>query len=357
MKLPFRILLFPFGIFYLIVVIVRNKFFDLGILKSKEFDIPIIGVGNLATGGTGKTPHTEYIAKLINNEFAPIAILSRGYKRKTKGFVIVNEKHNHFDVGDEAVQYRAKFDKNVIVAVDEKRKNGIQKLLSQYPDLKAIILDDSFQHRWVKPGLNILLTDFYKPFHKDYIFPFGNLREPKNNYKRADVIVVTKCNMGNIPILRKDLIEKIKPKQNQKIFFSKIAYGIKRTLKNKEFDEVKKQYSNIILFTGIANPYPLEEYLKAYCLRLTPLYFKDHHEFTKKEIEKILEIFNSDISTNKTLITTEKDYSRLKSKEFLELLSPYPLYYVPIEIQPIKQDTEKFNKTIIDYVRRNQKHS
>lgn len=357
MPILLRVLLVPFSFFYIFIVIIRNKLFDLNIFKSKKYDIPIIGVGNLSVGGTGKTPHTEYIINQLSKENALVAVLSRGYKRKTKGFIVVSHEHINIDVGDEAIQYRKKFNENIIVAVDSNRARGIENLIKLYPDLKAIVLDDCFQHRWVKPGLNILLTDFFNPFYKDHIFPFGSLRETKSGYKRADIIVVTKCEFEQNPILKKEIIHNINPLEHQKVFFSKISYATKKNIFDEEFNEIKKHYSFILLFTGIANSYPLEQYLKSRCSRINSIKFNDHYSFTKKDILKLIDIFESDVSTSKAIFTTEKDISRLKNTEMLELLKKYPVYYVPIEVVPLKNDIKNFNKIIEDYVRKNQKNN
>lgn len=357
MKFVFRILLSPLSVFYLLIVVIRNKLFDKGFIRSDSFEVPVICVGNLSTGGTGKTPHTEYIAKLLEENGHPVAILSRGYKRRTRGFIIAEEHHTHQEIGDEPCLYKQRLRKlNIIVAVDKDRRRGIRELQSRYPDIKTIILDDAFQHRYVRAGLNILLSDYYIPFFKDNILPFGNLREPKSGSKRADIIMITKSPPVISPLIKKDFLSKFSLRPNQHLFFSKIEYAEMVAFNETDQPDPKIIYATIFLFTGIANPYPLEEHLKKRCLHLEKVKFPDHYSYTPGDIQKILNIFDAHLSTNKIIVTTEKDKMRLQSAEIKDLLSGYPVFYVPIQVTPHKQDKEKFNKIIINYVNKNQRN-
>ncbi len=356
MNLFLRFLLAPFAIFYYLIILMRNKMFDIGLLKSENYTIPIISVGNISTGGTGKTPHTEYIINLLLSEFgdSQFAVLSRGYKRKTRGFLIVDNSHTHNDAGDEPCQYKKHFSNhNVIVAVDAKRRRGIRKLMQTYPDLKAIILDDAYQHRYVKPGLNILLTDFYKPLYRDRLLPFGNLREPRKSSKRADLIIITKSPPVISPIVRRDILQRLKPNREQKLFFSKIVYGNLTEINKDNQIVTKPLFSTIFLLTGIANPYPLEEHLKSISLQIETFHFADHHSYSDYDIKKILYNFDAHLSTNKIIVTTEKDTMRLQSNEILKLISDYPVFYVPIKVEPDKNDKNELHQIITEYVRKN----
>jgi tetraacyldisaccharide 4'-kinase len=354
MKLYVRLILFPFLLFYIAGVYIRNWLFGVGLLKEFVFQTPVINIGNLSMGGTGKTPHVEYVTQLLLQHYKTIAILSRGYKRKTKGFFIVEKHHSHFDVGDEPCQIRSKFpSENVIVAVAENRKKGLSELLNIYPEIDAVILDDAFQHRYVKPGLNILLSDYYKPFWKDYILPFGNLREPQKSKKRADIIVITKSPIVVSPIIKRDIIAKANISENQFLCFSKIAYKPWCPLTICDGDTVKTHYTTIFLFTGIANPYPLELYLKQFCLDIVTIEFPDHHTYTEADILKIRRNFENYLSSNKVLITTEKDAVRLKGTELINLLEGLTVFYIPINIEFHKKEKEIFNNLILNYVRQN----
>ena len=343
-----RILLLPFSFIYGLIVRIRNYLFDIRVLKSVEFKLPVIGVGNLSAGGTGKTPHVEYLIRLLQNRIK-IAVISRGYLRKSKGFVLADANSTVAKVGDEPMQYINKF-KNLLVAVDENRRHGIQKLISEQPEMKAVILDDAYQHRYVKPGLTILLTDFHSLYSNDYLLPAGRLRESKKGAKRADIIIVTKTDPVFSPLNKRAVLEKIKPLPHQKVFFSFVTYGFPVPL----FPSLPALHYNlintIVLFVGIANPYPLEQYLKRLCSELITIRFKDHHQFTEKEITAVKTTYNNQFTKRKVLITTEKDAMRLNEPSLLELLKGIPVYYIPIEISFHFREKEKFDKLITDFV-------
>lgn len=331
-----RFLLFPFAIIYSIVTTLRNYFFDLGLFASTSFDKPIIAVGNLSVGGTGKTPQIEYLIKLLKPKYK-IGVLSRGYGRTTKGFVLVNETKNASEVGDEPLQFSKKFD-DVIIAVDENRVHGIQQLKTT----EVVLLDDAFQHRKVKAGFYILLTTYSELFCDDFILPFGNLREPSSGKKRANMIIVTKCPSDISELAMSEVKKKLDV--NVPVFFSKIEYDelVYSEIKPIKTAEIKLTEKTII--TGIAKPFPFISHLKKE--NDLVLEFSDHHNFTKKEIDNIKELAN-----NKTIITTEKDFMRLKGS-----LSKEQLFYLPIKSVFLKE-ADVLDKIILDYVGKSSRNS
>ena len=349
-----RVFLFPFACLYGIIIQMRNKFFDWHILPSENFDIPIISVGNLSYGGTGKTPHIEYLIRLLQKEFN-LATLSRGYGRKTKGFVIANEYSSYHEIGDEPLQYQQKFD-NIKVAVDESRKRGIKLLSNLSPNLNTILLDDAYQHRYVKPGMSILLTDFHKLYVNDFIIPTGTLREFRKGAKRADIIIVTKTNTVFSPITRRRITNLIKPRKHQTLYFSHIKYGNKVTLTDFTETPEEKKYNTIVLFTGIANSYPLQEHLRNFCSELIILDFPDHHKYNTNDLEKIKTTYFDVFSKNKIIFTTEKDAMRLIKTNLFEKIKHLPIYYIPIEIKFHLGGEKGFDKQIVDYVKKNKRN-
>ncbi len=344
----FRLLLLPFSLVYGIIVFIRNKFFDLGILKENKFLVPVIGIGNITTGGTGKTPHIEYLIRLISSDKS-IATLSRGYGRKTSGFLHVSENNNAEMVGDEPLQLKNKF-KEVTVVVSENRINGIEKIMTDNPDTSVILLDDSFQHRAVKPGLSILLLDYSTVFKKDFLLPAGNLREPFSAKKRADVIVISKCPQTLQDNERDKIIEMINPDKKQNMFFSSVVYvaEIKSVFSSEKL--VISPAQNILLVTGIADAKGIKTYIKTSAKLINHIEFSDHRIFSDADIKKIVEIFSTIANENKIILTTEKDAMRLKDIEELRQL---PIYYLPVEIKFNEKDKEEFNKMILKYVGKN----
>lgn len=334
---------------------IRNKCFDRNIFISKSFEIPVISVGNLSMGGTGKSPHVEYLIRLLGDDYK-VATLSRGYKRKTKGFVLADDLTTATDIGDEPFQFKSKFD-NIQIAVDEKRVTGITKILEQKPDVDVILLDDAFQHRYVKPGLSILLTDFHNLYSQNYMVPSGSLREFRSGASRANIIVVTKCAKVLSPITRKRVNDELKLQHQQQLYFSYIEHGVFTAIPGIKFKpDKKKKYSTILLVAGIANSYPLEFYLKDLCVELEIIKFSDHHQYNKKDIIRIVEAFDRIFSQNKIIITTEKDAMRLLHPEFIKMLKHYPVCYVPIEIEFHKKNKIKFDNQIIKYVKENSRN-
>ncbi len=350
----FRFALYPFALMYGLVVFIRHRMFEWGVLKSKRYPIPVIGVGNLSVGGTGKTPMVEYLISLLSGQFKT-AILSRGYARKTKGFLMADQYSNVADIGDEPLQYYKKFSNEVKVAVDEDRREGIENLMQDDAGLDVIVLDDSFQHRYVKPGLEILLTDFYNLYMQDHLLPVGRLRDVKSAAARADVIVVTKTNKVMSPILAREIIRLINPLPHQKVFFSYLEYGEFIPVPGMTLPPVKKRPSVIVLLTGIANPAPLQDYLISKCNRLVNIEYRDHHQFSKRDIEHIVKEFQNQFVKNKILLTTEKDMMRLIKSPYFRLFKDIPLYYIPVKMKIHKPDDKVFDQIIINYVSKNKR--
>jgi tetraacyldisaccharide 4'-kinase len=318
------------------VALIRNKCFDIGIYQSKEFDLPIIAVGNLSTGGTGKTPMVEYLVRLLRRQYF-LAILSRGYKRKTQGFVLADAASSFETIGDEPFQYHSKF-KEVQVAVDEKRVRGIQQLLALKRPPKVIILDDAFQHRYVKPGLNILLTAYNQPFYKDICLPTGNLREPRAGKKRADIIIITKCPEGLTDKTKSTIKQQLKPHQHQSIFFSTVSYaeevkGLKNSIKK------LKDLEPFTLLTGIAKPGPMIAYLDSLGLKFDTMIYPDHHNFKDQDI--------TELQAKGRILTTEKDFTRLVSTD---LVKTNEVYYLTIEFTLDRP--EEFARLIANFLKR-----
>ncbi|TCK67308.1 lipid-A-disaccharide kinase [Winogradskyella wandonensis] len=326
-----RILLFPVVPIYYLVTWLRNRLYDSGVKASKSYDFPVICVGNLSTGGTGKTPMIEYLIRLLSNK--KVATLSRGYKRITKGFLLADDDENVDTIGDEPFQFYNKFD-SIYVAVDEDRQNGIEQLRTLEPQPNVILLDDAYQHRKVKAGFNILLSSYHNLYTKDMVLPTGNLREPRSGAKRADAIVITKCPSKLDDAEKQNIISQISPKTYQHVFFSHIAYS------DMVFSATEKKLleslGHFTLVTGIANANPLVEYLKSKALDFQHVEYGDHYNFTLKDIELL--------EQKEIILTTEKDYMRLLTEE--SLLKT--LFYIPIEINIDK--SSEFNKLILDYV-------
>jgi tetraacyldisaccharide 4'-kinase len=314
-----RFLLFPFAILYDVITSMRNFLFDIGSFKSTSFSIPVIVVGNLSVGGTGKTPQIEYLIRILKKELK-VAVLSRGYKRKTKGFVLLNKTHNAMDVGDEPLQYFKKFDA-ISVAVDANRVEGIQSLMRKTAS-EVILLDDAYQHRKVKGSFYILLTKFDDLFIDDFLLPTGNLRESSAGAKRTDVIIVTKCPTDLSGQKQEEI--KIKLKRFDKtVFFTTISYQNILSRDTKMQVNELREYK-VLLITGIANPVPLIDFLKQKQINFKHLEYADHHHFSSSEIQQIKSEFNDLKSKNKIILTTEKDYRRLEN-------TLDTLFYIEIE--------------------------
>lgn len=347
MKGP-RFLLYPFAFLYRIVVSVRNTFFEAGILRSHKFPIWTISVGNLAVGGTGKSPHIEYLIRMLGNlsEYKNLnispehtAILSRGYGRNTSGFLLATEESTTKEIGDEPMQMRLKF-KDVIVAVDEKRVRGINKLMEMYKDLSLVLLDDAFQHRYVKPSVSILLTNYYKPFYEDTMLPAGNLREPKGGYRRADIIIVTRTPHDIVDVERKMIVKKINPFPHQKVFFSSVEYQEMTPVYDISLlDRKITKDTSVLLFTGIANANDFRKHIDKVAKDVTHISYPDHHWYSMVEIMRMIDTFNKIPNPDKIIMTTEKDAVRLHMSSIKEQLEKLPVFYTPIQVK-IKEETE-----------------
>lgn len=328
-----RKILFPIVPIYYMITWLRNLCYDIGVFKSKSYDFPIICVGNLSAGGTGKTPMIEYLIRLLKGNYK-VATLSRGYKRNTKGFFIANENSTVLKIGDEPFQLHQKF-KDVIVSVDGDRQNGIAKLSELQESPEIILLDDAFQHRKVKAGLNILLTTYNKLYVDDFTLPTGNLREPKYGAKRAQIIIVTKCPNDLNEDERQKIIFKLKPLSTQEVFFSSIKYSetIYSSKISKPLQNLKQE--RFTLVTGIASPKLLLNFLKSNGYNYEHLNFTDHHNFTDNELKML--------NKKPLILTTEKDYMRLKDS-----IDSERLFYLPIESE--MSNKEKFDKLISQYL-------
>lgn len=323
---------------------IRNKAFDVGFLSSRTFDIPVIAVGNLNVGGTGKSPMIEYLIRLFNKS-NHTAVLSRGYGRKTKGFLLGTNQSTALDLGDEPFQFFRKF-QDVDIAVDEKRVRGIEKLQQLKPELDLVLLDDAFQHRYVKAERYILLTAYDRIYTDDMMLPTGTLREPKKGAERADCIIVTKCPLNLSEKRRMEVLKQISPKEHQKVFFSFIEYDkhVYSGERKIALDELKDY--KILLVTGIANPKSLIEFLMKNKLEFEHIKFSDHEFISEDKQNGIRSSFINLEGEKKIILTTEKDYVRNFLKTVL------PVFYLPIKMR-ILEEEQKFNEIIRNYVRKN----
>jgi tetraacyldisaccharide 4'-kinase len=327
------------------VIWLRNKCFDWNILKSASFNFPLICVGNLATGGTGKTPMTEYLVDILKDNYKT-GTLSRGYKRKTKGFAIADDTTTAIDIGDEPMQFHQKFP-TVAVAVGEERLVAIPQLLHQRPGLQVIVLDDAFQHRTVRAGLNILLTEYKNLYTRDLMLPAGDLRDVKSSSKRADVIIVTKCKSDLPDFEKASLIEEIAPLPHQKVFFTEIVYAQPYHLFNKTKGNIGTA-SEILLLCGIANPKPLMEVLTRHVSSYDMIRYADHHIFNTDDLKEIQKHYERLQPDNRLILTTEKDGVRLE--KFHRELSGYPIYVLPIRHRFLFNEQTTFDKIVLDFV-------
>ena len=342
----FRVLLLPFALLYGVVVYVRNWLYNKQYLKSVQFNIPMICVGNLSLGGTGKSPMVEYLLSILSDDYK-IATLSRGYKRRTKGYALAGVNTTALEIGDEPMQFHIKYP-NVSVAVGERRIEAIPQLIQDVPDLAAVILDDAFQHREIIAGLNILLTDFSNLYCDDVFFPTGDLRDERRSAKRANIIVVTKCPENLAEAERDEIIEKLYPDQHQAIFFTSIAYDTPYHIydPNKQWNLSVKD--EVLLVCGIANPIPLKEYLHEQTHTYYQISYSDHHIFSIEDLNDIKNKFEQITANSKIILTTEKDAVRLV--KYTEELNTIPLYVLPIKPNFLFNSKEAFNQLVIHYV-------
>ncbi len=318
--------------------------YDWGLFSSKRFKTPIIGVGNLSVGGSGKSPMVMYLAAYLSKHYRT-GVLSRGYGRMTKGYNVVNYESNYKTVGDEPMQLFERFKNRFVIGVCEDRVFGAKKLIDDM-DLNVLVLDDSFQHRAIKPGLNILLTVYNDPYFKDFILPAGDLRESRRGAKRADIIMVTKCPDDLTEEKKQYCISRIKPQHYQKVFFSSIEYDENIMSIDKYMPVKNLDYYDVLLITGIANPTQIVKEVGKYSKRVKHLKYKDHHNFSDDDIKKIVAEYKK-LGEYKIILTTEKDYVRLKTFDYLR----EKIFYWPINVEIDNQ--EAFNQIINDYVRKN----
>lgn len=336
-KLISTCLLLPMSKLYGMAVAMRSMMFKWGILKRRTFDIPVIVVGNLAVGGTGKTPHTEYIVNLLRGQYK-IGIISRGYKRKTKGFVLATSRTTPLDIGDEPYQMYHKFGGHIPVAVCEKRCDGIDRLREICPGINLIVLDDAFQHRYVQPAVSIVLTEFKRPVFYDKLLPLGRLREPMKALEGADIIVVTKCPNEIKPLDGRLFKKNLSLIPEQTLAFSRIRYQMPQPVFKEHAAQgleirALSDRDSVLIVTGIANPRPFVRYLKSFGFGIRLKVFPDHHNFSRHDMDDIELRFDSMPGRRKYIITTEKDAVRLANNPYY----PYKLrqytYYIPVDVE------------------------
>ncbi|MBO4581287.1 MAG: tetraacyldisaccharide 4'-kinase [Bacteroidales bacterium] len=341
-------LLFPVSFLWGCFMHLRRKYYNSK--GRKSFDLPVICVGNLCMGGSGKTPHVEYLIRLLSMD-RNVATLSRGYGRRSEGFLLADSRSTVYDVGDEPLSYYKKYP-SVTVSVCEDRVAGINTLRSMLPETDVIILDDAYQHLSVKAGLNILLTDYYNIYPKDSVIPMGSLREWTSAASEADIIVITKTPKVMTVMDEALLRDLIKPLPHQRLYFSYIEFGNMIPLTEAAAQIPPDTIKSVVTLTGIANPYPLIEHLGSFYEK-DFLTFPDHHQFTVKDIEKVKLSLDRLLTHNKVVITTEKDAMRLMCSDLIEYVKPLPLFYIPIEVRMHNNCKHAFDKQILDYVEKN----
>ncbi|HRP57838.1 tetraacyldisaccharide 4'-kinase [Agriterribacter sp.] len=341
----FRVLLFPFAFLYGTAVKIRNYLYDNEVIQSIEFNFPVICVGNISVGGTGKSPMVEYLLRLLVHRYKT-ATLSRGYKRKTRGYVLADDKTTALDIGDEPMQFHIKFPE-VTVAVGEERAIAIPQLLFDRPGTDVIILDDALQHRTVKAGLNILLTDYNNLFTRDMFLPTGDLRDSRSSYKRADIIIVTKCsdNLGSTE--KEKITSEIQPLTRQHLFFTGIRYGAPYHIISRAIKHMSKE-TEVLLACGIANPGPLKQYIQEESATYDAIYYRDHYIFTIDDLKDIRQRFEKIKAADKMILVTEKDAVRLV--KFAAELRNMPVYVQPIETYFLFNESQRFNYLIENFI-------
>jgi len=341
----FRVLLLPFALLFWLVIAIRNWLYEKNVFKSTSFGLPLICVGNLSVGGTGKSPMVEFLVLHLKNRYK-VATLSRGYKRKTKGYALASESTTAIDIGDEPMQFHRKFP-DVPVAVGEERIVAIPQLLHDRPETEVVILDDAFQHRAIRAGLNILLTDCSNLFTRDFFLPTGDLRDLRSSYKRAQLIVVTKCR-ADLSRTEADAIrEEIAPLDYQRLFFSTIAYGTPYHLTRRDFFFMDDQ-TEVLLVTGIANPRPLKQYLEERIHTYYMMHYTDHHIFSIDDWKDIRKKFADMGHQKKIILTTEKDAMRLL--KFRQEIDELPLYVIPIEHRFLFNGESEFVNETVSFI-------
>jgi len=356
---PLKYLLYPLTLVYGLVIAIRNFLYNKKILPSTEYDIPVICVGNLAVGGTGKTSHTEYLITALKEHFR-IAVLSRGYLRTSRGFRIVKGTDTVSAAGDEPLQIARKFS-DITVAVDRDRNNGIKEILRQKPETELIIMDDGFQHRSVTPGRSIVLTEYSRMYISDHLLPFGRLREHRRNIERADFILVTKSPQSLSPIEMRIVATNMKKYPYQNIYFTTLRYGSPIPAftgpELESFGPGSLKTKQIFLITGIANPAPLIEDLEGIAEKVNHFRFRDHHNFSPEDISGIMRRIEASGVSDYCIFTTEKDAVRLRMLDGLPKEFTEKTFYIPVEVEFLNDDGEEFKNHIINYVRTNKGNS
>ncbi len=348
--------LLPLSWLYGVGVEVRNWLYDRGWLRSQEYGLPVIGVGNITVGGTGKTPHTEYLVRLLASQYR-VAVLSRGYKRKSKGYRLAANDTPMELIGDEPWQMKQKFGEEVIVAVDADRRHGIERLQHDEAtsNVEVIVLDDAFQHRAVKAGLNLLLVDYNRLITDDCLLPAGRLREPASAKHRADIVVVSKCPRNISPIDYSVVQQKLALRPFQSLFFSTLRYGLLQQLFSSQthpLEWLKTNPVSVLLLTSIGNPRQMEADLRQFTERIQPLSFPDHHYFSERDIELVRTSFDR-LPKPRIVITTEKDAARLLMLRSLPEELKEKIYVLPVEVEIMRNESTMFNQKILSYVRKN----
>lgn len=351
----------PLSCLYGLGVGFRNMLFEMGVLKSRSFSVPIISVGNITVGGTGKTPHVEHLVRLLKDQ-SHVAVLSRGYKRKTRGFLVADSKSTASDIGDEPFQMKKKFP-DLTVAVDRKRARGIDMLMKCPYDIDVVLLDDAFQHRYVKPGVNILLVDYHRLIIYDRLLPAGRLREPLSGKNRADIVIVTKCPRNLTPMNFRVITKAMDLYPYQRLYFTTLKYDDRLYLlmdEGKNSNDIRSLSSlsqqHVLLLTGIASPRQMKEDLTPIVHELTPLSFPDHHDFSPADVKRINETFEA-LPHPRCIVTTEKDAARIASVKGLSDDVCQHLYVLPVRIEFLLDQEDNFNQNIIGYVRKNSRNS
>ena len=350
-------LLRPLSWLYGLGVGARNLLFDTGVLTETAFDLPVICVGNLAVGGTGKTPHADYLVRLLEDAGLRVALLSRGYKRSSHGWQLAGPRSTSADIGDEPLQIYRRHPR-AIVAVDADRRHGIRQLLAMTPRPDCIVLDDAFQHRYVKPGLSILLVDYHRLICDDALLPAGRLREPQSGKDRAGIVIVTKCPADINPIGFRVIKKALKLYPFQSLYFSTLKYGNLTSLSGGNTLPLNslRNHRKVLLLTGIASPEQMKMDLEHYGADITPMPFGDHHFFTPADVARINETFAA-MPAGSLIVTTEKDAARLKNLSGLSEGTKKALYVLPIEIEILRNQQQTFNQSIINYVLKNPRNS
>ena len=351
-------LLTPFSWCYGAAVWLRNTAFDVGLLPQEEFDVPVVSVGNITVGGTGKTPHVEYIIEALYRRYR-IGVLSRGYKRKTKGFILASNNMTPRDIGDEPYQIYRKYGGLITLAVCERRRKGIRELLRIDPDINLILLDDGFQHRYVKPKVSILLMDYNRPCYEDKLMPLGTLREPSTSITRSDIVVVTKCPTDltamDIRMMKKNLDQYMFPPPSQQLFFSNIRYADPVPvfpIQSPQLTSLQwlRDDDAILCLTGIATPKPLVRYLRQFPASIKVMHFDDHHFFTRRDFSDIFKVFNSLEGKRKFIITTEKDAVRILNNPYFPPTKRNIIYYIPMRVGFLEMEGAGFIEDLVQRI-------